>query len=124
MNILDEYIPKPQRELLEAWRVHVRQIGVTVGRKGMLDDEIVPMLLKLRRSTFFTRDVDFYKRHLSHARYSLVFLHVEKYETALFVKRFLRHPQFNTSAKRNGKVIRVSCRNLVLGYPWKKRTKV
>lgn len=108
MNILDENIPKPQRELLEARRIHVRQIGVSVGRLGMLDDEIIPMLLRLHRPTFFTRDEDFYKRRLGHPKYCLVYLDVEKYETAQFVKRFLRHSQFKTHAKRMGKVIRVS----------------
>lgn len=39
MNILDENIPKPQRELLEGWGVKVKQIGVNVGHKGILDDE-------------------------------------------------------------------------------------
>ncbi len=53
MNILDENIPKPQRELLEAWRIHVKQIGVNIGRKGMLDEEILPLLQRQRRPTFF-----------------------------------------------------------------------
>jgi len=34
MNILDENIPKPQRELLEGRRISVRQGGVNIGRKG------------------------------------------------------------------------------------------
>ena len=31
MNILDENIPKPQRELLEGRRISVRQVGVHNG---------------------------------------------------------------------------------------------
>lgn len=108
MNILDENIPQPQRELLAGWRVAVRQIGVSIGRRGMLDEEIIPLLQRLRRPTFFTRDEDFYERHLGHARYCLVYLSVEKSETALFVRRLLRHSDFKTQAKRMGKVIRVS----------------
>ena len=108
MNILDENIPKPQRELLTSWRIAVRQIGVNIGRKGMLDEEIVPLLQHLRHPTFFTRDADFYKRHLCHAGYGLVYLSVEKSEAALFVRRLLRHPNFKTQAKRMGKVIRIS----------------
>ena len=44
MNILDENIPKPQRELLEGRRISVRQVGVNIGRKGLLDEEIIPLL--------------------------------------------------------------------------------
>ena len=108
MNVLDENIPKPQRELLESWGVAVRQIGVSVGRKGMLDEEIIPLLHRLRHPAFFTRDVDFYERNLVHAKYCLVYLSVEKSEVASFVRRFLRHPDFKTQAKRVGKVVRVS----------------
>jgi hypothetical protein len=108
MNILDENIPKPQRERLEGWRIAVRQIGVSVGRKGMLDEEIIPLLQRLRRPTFFTRDEDFYERYLCHARYSLVYLSVEKSEAAWFIRRLLRHPYFKTQTMRMGKVMRVS----------------
>jgi hypothetical protein len=108
MNILDEYIPIPQRELLEGWRIKVRQIGVNVGRKGMLDEEIIPLLQALRRPTFFTRDDDFHERSLCHAKYGLVYLAVEKTEIASFVRRFLRHPDFKTQVRRLGKVFCVS----------------
>ena len=108
MNILDENIPKPQRELLEARRQAVKQIGVDIGRKGMLDEAIIPLLLGLRHPTFFSRDSDFYKRDLCHNGYCIVHLSVEKSETALFVRRLLRHPAFKTQARRMGKVIRVS----------------
>ena len=108
MNILDENIPKPQRELLEGRRISVRQVGVNIGRKGLLDEEIIPLLQRLRRATFFTRDSDFYDRRLCHTKYCLVYMSVEKSEAALFVRRFLRHPDFRTQANRMGKVIRVS----------------
>lgn len=108
MNILDENIPKPQRELLEGWGIKVKQIGVNVGHRGILDDEIIPLLHNRRRPTFFTRDDDFYARQLCHSKYSLVYLAVEKNEAAVFVRRLLRHSDFKTQAKRMGKVIRVS----------------
>lgn len=108
MNILDENIPKSQRELLTGWRIKVKQIGVNIGRKGMLDEEIIPLLQGLRRPTFFTRDEDFHERRLCHAKYCLVYLPVEKAEVALFVRRLLRHSDFKTQAQRMGKVIRVS----------------
>lgn len=108
MNVLDENIPKQQRQLLESWRVHLRQIGVNIGWLGMQDEEIIPLLLKHRRITFFTRDSDFYKSELLHAKYCLVFLAIEKNETATFIRRFLRHPSFNTQTKRQGNILRVS----------------
>jgi hypothetical protein len=74
----------------------------------MPDREIIPLLHGLPRPTFFTRDEHFYERHLCHARYCLVYLAVAKAEVATFVRKLLRHRQFNTAAKRMGTVIRVS----------------
>lgn len=108
MNILDENIPRPQRELLEGWRIPVKQIGFNVGRRGIQDEEIIPFLVKQRRSTFFTRDDDFYDRRLCHARYGIVYLSVHISEAAIFVRRLLRHQDFNTYSKRVGKIVRVS----------------
>lgn len=108
MNILDENIPASQRQLIEMWGIPVRQIGLNVGRAGMQDDEIIPLLLQQRRPTFFTRDEDFHDRQRCHAKYCLVYLAVDKYEVATFVRRFLRHPACKTQAKRLGTAIRVS----------------
>ena len=72
MNVLDEDIPKGQRLLLESWRVRVQQIGVHIGRRGMADETIPPMLLRYRRPTFFTRDEGFYDRSSCHAGYCLI----------------------------------------------------
>lgn len=108
MNILDENIPKNQRLLLERWGFHVRQVGVNTGRRGMQDDEIIPFLQHQRRPTFFTRDGGFFDPQLCHPKYCLVHLAVEKYETALFIRRLLKQPGFDTQAKRMGKVVRVS----------------
>jgi hypothetical protein len=114
VNILDENIPKNQRELLTSWHVAIRQIGYDVGRKGIQDDEIIPLLHQLRRPSFFTRDSDFFDRRLCHQRYCLVYMDVDKYEAALFVRRVLRHPEFDTQVKRMGAVIRVSHRGLAV----------
>lgn len=74
----------------------------------MADEEIIPLLQHLRRPTLFTRDEDFYERHLRHAKYSLVYLSVERNEAAVFIRRLLRQAEFRTQAMRMGKVIRVS----------------
>lgn len=108
MNILDENISKNQRQLLESWRISIRQIGVNAGNSGMKDREIISFLQQIRHSTFFTRDDDFFKPQLCHARYGIVYLDVEKYETAFFIRRLLKHKEFNTQAKRIGNIVRVS----------------
>jgi hypothetical protein len=83
-------------------------MGYDVGRQGMKDQEIIALLHRLRRPTFFTRDEDFYARRLCHARYCLVYMAVAKDEVALFVRRLLRHREYDAVAKRMGAVIRVS----------------
>jgi hypothetical protein len=47
VNILDENIPKHQRQLLGSWRIRIQQIGFNVGRRGMQDDEIITFWLGL-----------------------------------------------------------------------------
>ena len=108
MNILDENILKSQRQFLHSWGIRIRQIGVDVGRCGMQDEEIIVLLHQRRRSTFFTRDDDFYHRKLCHPHYCLAYLAVDKAEASIFVRRFLRHPEFNTQVKRMGTVVRIS----------------
>jgi hypothetical protein len=112
VNILDENILESQYQTLRSWRIRVRQIGRDVGRKGMKDDELIPFLLDQRRPTFFTRDLGFYERKLCHSYYCLVCLAVGQYEAATFVRRLLRHPEFNAQAKRMGVVVRVSSAGL------------
>lgn len=108
MNILDENIIDSQRLQLRSWRIAVRQIGYEVGRKGLKDQEIIPLLHQLNQPTFFTRDDDFYRLELCHAGYCLVYLNIRKEEVATFVRRVLRHQAFKTKSKRMGKVMRVS----------------
>jgi hypothetical protein len=108
VNILDENILENQRQLLQKWHLPFRQIGYEVGRKGMKDDEVIPFLLSLRQPTLFTVDRHFYERILCHAHYGLVYLDVRQSEAAIFVRRLLRHHEFDTQAKRMGAVIRAS----------------
>jgi len=108
MNILDENISRIQRQLLQDWHVPIRHNGYEIGWKEMQDDEIIPFLLTLQQPTFFTLDWDYFKRSLCHARYGLVYLDVSRDESALFIRRLLRHQEFDTQAKRMGAVIRVA----------------
>ncbi len=108
MNILDEDIGLSQRQQLEAWKIHFRQIGVEIGSSGMKDhEEIIPLLHRLKRPTFFTLDRGFYRPTLRHQGYCLVFLAVWEDEAAAYIRRFLRHVTFRTQAQRMGKVVRV-----------------
>jgi hypothetical protein len=106
--ILDENILNGQRLLLEGWKITARQIGLDVGRKGLKDEEIVVLLRRLRQPTFFTRDRGFYSRELRHHRYAIVVAAVGQYELAAFVRRIQRHPEFDTYAKRAGKIIHIA----------------
>ena len=108
MNIVDENIPASQRELLRSQGIHVRQIGYDIGSKGLKDDNIIPLLLRLRAPTFFTRDRGFYRPHLCHANYCLVVMEIDKDESAFFVRALLRHSLFNTQAKRMGQIVHLS----------------
>jgi hypothetical protein len=61
MIILDENFPDSQRQILKGWRVPFKQIAFEIGREGIKDDEIIPLLHGLNRPTFFTLDEDFFK---------------------------------------------------------------
>ncbi|MBI1928467.1 hypothetical protein HYR99_30020 [Candidatus Poribacteria bacterium] len=108
MNILDENIIIAQYQQLLAGGIRAHRMGHEIGQPGIDDkDQIIPLLHRLRRSNFFTRDLDFYDRRLCHSRYCIIHLRVEKDEVAFFIRRFLRHPDFNTYPKRLGKVVQV-----------------
>ena len=108
MIIIDENFPESQRQLLSNHRIKFKQIGIEVGRMGLPDEEIIPLLLKYKNPTFFTLDFDFLKRKLVHSKYCLAFLDVGQYESAVFIRRFLRHNEFATQKKRMGKVVKIS----------------
>jgi hypothetical protein len=111
--VLDENIIAGQCAKLRGWRIPFRQIGMDIGRKGMDDlDEMLPLLHRLSRPTFFTRDADFYLPHLRHASYCLVVLSVSKDEAATHIRCFLRDPGFDSRAKRMGCVVRVNVRTI------------
>lgn len=107
MIILDENIPQNQVELLRSWGIKARKIGLDVGRQGIKDENILPLLHRLRTPSFFTRDLGLYDPRLRHTHYCLIVLEVSDLEVASFARRFLRHPAFHSDAKRMGKVVRV-----------------
>jgi hypothetical protein len=108
LNLLDENFPADQAAQLHEWRVPCRQIGQAVARLGTQDADIITQLHALRRVTLFTLDEDFHKRRLCHPAYCLVWLDLQADDVAFAVRRFLRHPRFDSAAKRMGLVVRLS----------------
>jgi hypothetical protein len=107
VNVLDENITRDQADLLRGWGIRFRSISRDLANQGIGDDDIVPLLLRLKKPTLLTRDSDFFDRTLVHAAYALVWFDVERNETAFFIRHFLRDRRFRMSAQRLGKVIRV-----------------
>lgn len=108
MFLLDEHVLDNQLDKLILGHLPVKKIGRGVGRKGMDDyNQIIPMLHLLAKTTFFTHDLGFYKRKFCHSCYCMVILRVGRYEAAKYIRRFLKHADFNTHNKRMGWVIEV-----------------
>lgn len=112
MNVLDENVPRDQADLLRQWGVRFRSISRELGYQGIDDDDIRPLLLRLKQPTLLTRDGDFFHREFAHARYSVVWFDVAVEETTFFIRRFLKHPRFRANAGRLGCVIHVQPRHI------------
>ena len=113
MLVLDENLPADQRRLLRKWRIHFRFVGVDVAASGAEDENLIPLLHRLPQPTFFTLDRDFYRHDWTHPNYCLAWLDVRRREAAEFIRLFLRHPMFDTQAKRMGIVARVHAGGVV-----------
>jgi hypothetical protein len=78
----------------------------------VIKDDRVPVLLReLRRPTFVTIDMGFYKRDLCDARYCLLCFPLrndEQHRLPLLLRQALRLPELRTQAVRMGKVARIS----------------
>jgi len=106
MNLLDENIPDEQRRKLQSRKMRVQQIGYDASKKGVDDkQQIVPLLHRVKRVCFFTRDNDFYKQSLLYKNYCIVYLDIVEDFSAVYVLRFIKHKEFNTVAKQLGEVI-------------------
>lgn len=106
-NVLDELIRMTVFKLLKQWRIAIDKVGHGFGQSGWSDEQIRRTLIGTGK-TFHTRDEGYYKPAHRHSTYSLVFYDVKDDEMAYYIRRFLRHPLFNTHAKRLGKVIKVT----------------
>ena len=112
MLVLDENLPAGQRRLLRSWRIRFRVIGVDVATWGTDAAALLPVLHHLPQPTFFSLDKDFYRPDWAHGRYGLVWLDVRGRQAAEFIRRFLRHPAFDSQAKRMGTIVRVQAGGL------------
>jgi hypothetical protein len=117
--VLDENVFESQSAELRRRRVHLCQIGCDIGRKGMKDDEIIPLLRSLRRPTFVSRDRDFFRKSLCSDKFCWVYLDIWPLEVAKYARRLLRHPQFKTWSQRKGCVVRVATNGITA---WRART--
>jgi hypothetical protein len=86
VNILDENFPEDQRDLLRGWHISCRQIGYEISTFGTQDADIIPLLHRIGRVTFFTQDQDFFEAGLCHPRYCLVWLDITPGEAAFCVR--------------------------------------
>jgi hypothetical protein len=107
MLIADENLPAAQRRWLRKRRIRLRVVGADIASRGSADENLISLLHRLPQPTFFTLDRDFYSRDWLHPGYCLVWLDVTDDRAAEFIRRFLRHPRFETQAKRMGIVARV-----------------
>jgi hypothetical protein len=110
-QVLDELFDESVYEQLRARRIAIDKVGVGFGRTGWLDEHILQALHGSGK-TFHTRDHGFYRRSHTHPSYCIVYYDVPLGEMSKYIGRFLRHPQFNTHAKRLGKVIRVTAQRI------------
>lgn len=109
MIVLDQNIPTEERKKLDEWGIRTRKIGVDIGWAWMSDEgHIIPLLHSLRQPTFFTLDLGFYRRKFCHPNYCIVVLDISESQVAEFVRRFMRHKDFNTKAKRMGRIVKIT----------------
>ena len=76
MNLLDENIRQDQGEQLRKWRLKFRRVTHELTDPGVQDSDIIPLLHRTKRPTFFTHDRDYFKASLVHPSYCLVWLDV------------------------------------------------
>lgn len=107
MNLLDENIRQDQQTELRRRGMPFRTLREDLAQRGVQDADIIPLLHRLSRPTLFTHDQDFCQRSLAHADYGLVWLDGFDGRAAEFIRRFLKHPAFKTTAQRMGVVAHV-----------------
>jgi len=107
-SILDANIDAPEVEQLRR-RLKAKKIGLRFLPAHASDEQIIGLLRRLKTPTFITQDCkDFYMSRRCDKKYCIICLDVPDDLVAVTARKIYRHPQFNTAAKRMGKVIRVT----------------
>ena len=112
-HVLDADVRQQDYQALRR-RFSMVKVGDGFGYPSISDSDI-RRELHHSKQTFHTQDLDFYHPRYRHPTYCLVFYGVEDQDFASCVQRFLCHPQFNTRAKRMGKVVRVTLEQIEVG---------
>jgi hypothetical protein len=95
---------------LKRW-ITAEQIGYEVGHKGLPDEQITSLLLRLKRRTLITIDREFYRRQLCHAGYCLIYFDFrpsQQSQIPILLRRLFQIPGFRTIRERMGRVVKVS----------------
>src|SRR5437899_6224480 len=74
MLVLDENLPDGLQQLLRRARIRFRVMVIEVGASGTQDDNLIPVLHRLARPTFFSFDRDFCRPVWANPNYCLVWL--------------------------------------------------
>jgi hypothetical protein len=114
MILLDENVHQQSlMASIAAWyRGQVRSL-TRLRPNTLIKDEAIPIVLRrVRQPTFVTTNIaDFWRRAPAHSRHRIVCVALPNerlHELPSLLCQLLRLPEFNTKAKRMGKVIRVS----------------
>ena len=107
-HLFDENFPARAVYAVRRRVASVAQLAGDWGESGWLDVEQILPQLHRSKATFHTLDAGLFKRQYRHADYCLVYYAVPEGKLENWVLQFLRHHQFNTHAKRLGKVVQVS----------------
>jgi len=110
--LVDEHLSHDDvTEVLQNW-ITAEQIGFELRReKGLLDEQIISLLHRLKRRTFITIDGWFYKSGLCHTRYCLIYFDLpmrRQNEIPVLLRRLFQIPGFRNIAERMGKVVKVT----------------
>ncbi len=109
-HVLDANIHELHCQALRR-RFSMVKVGDEFGYSSMSDEDIRRELHQSKQ-TFHTQDRRFCHPRHRHPTYCLVFYDVERKDFVSCVQRFLRHPRFNTRAKRMGLVVRVTLEHI------------
>ena len=108
MFLIDENVSELEVLRLRKAGIPVRLIGEDIARIGVSDEDLVRSLRRLKKPLVITQDEDFFEFRWLHKDYGLIWLDVNPDQVADNVRRFLRHPDFDTQKKRMGVVARVT----------------